>query len=85
MANNRIESVGVNIAEKDKVIWNIADILRRLYKPHEYGMVILPFTVIKRLHDCLLPSHDKVVAEYEKVKHLAKVDTFLTRASGYQF
>lgn len=85
MANNRIESVGINIAEKATVIWNIADILRGPYKPHEYGTVILPFTVIKRLHDCLLPSHDKVVTEYEKVKHLAKVDTFLTRASGYQF
>ena len=85
MANNRIESVGINIAEKATVIWNIADILRGPYKPHEYGTVILPFTVIKRLHDCLLPTHDKVVAEYEKIKHLAKVDTFLTRASGYQF
>ena len=85
MANNKIESVGINIAEKATVIWNIADILRGPYKPHEYGTVILPFTVIKRLHDCLLPTHDKVVAEYEKVKHLAKIDTFLTRASGYQF
>lgn len=67
MANNRIESVGVNIAEKATVIWNIADILRGPYKPHEYGTVILPFTVIKRLHDSLLPTHDKVVAEYESL------------------
>ena len=41
MANNRIESVGINIAEKATVIWNIADILRGPYKPHEYGTVIL--------------------------------------------
>lgn len=85
MTDNRIQSVGTNIAEKATVIWNIADILRGPYKPHEYGTVILPFTVIKRLHDCLLPTHDKVLEVYENVKHLAKVDTFLTRASGYQF
>ena len=55
------------------------------FKPHEYGLVILPMTVVKRFHDCLLPTHDNVLAQYEKVKHLAVIDGFLTRASGYQF
>ncbi|GAB2319266.1 hypothetical protein IRB23SM22_15240 [Alkalibacterium sp. s-m-22] len=36
----------------------IADTIRGLYKPHEYGEVILPFTVIKRFHDTLLPTRD---------------------------
>lgn len=42
-------------------------------------------TVVKRFHDCLLPTHDAVIEQYEKVKKLAVIDGFLTRASGYQF
>ncbi len=82
---NDITNVGLNIAEKSTVIWNVADILRGPFKPHEYGLVILPMTIIKRFHDCLLPTHDKVIETYEKCKHLEVVDGFLTRASGYQF
>ena len=85
MTNDKISAVGVNIAEKATVIWNVADMLRGPFKPHEYGLVILPMTVVKRFHDCLLPTHDKVLAQYEKVKHLAVIDGFLTTASGYQF
>lgn len=85
MSNNKISDVGINIAEKATVIWNVADMLRGPFKPHEYGLVILPMTVVKRFHDCLLPTHDDVLAQYEKVKHLAVIDGFLTRASGYQF
>ena len=85
MSNDKISDVGINIAEKATVIWNVADMLRGPFKPHEYGLVILPMTVVKRFHDCLLPTHEKVLAQYEKVKHLAVIDGFLTRASGYQF
>ncbi|MBD5528714.1 MAG: SAM-dependent DNA methyltransferase [Lachnospiraceae bacterium] len=85
MSDDKISAVGINIAEKATVIWNVADMLRGPFKPHEYGLVILPMTVVKRFHDCLLPTHDKVLAQYEKVKHLAVIDGFLTRASGYQF
>lgn len=85
MSDDKISAVGVNIAEKATVIWNVADMLRGPFKPHEYGLVILPMTVVKRFHDCLLPTHDKVLAQYEKVKHLAVIDGFLTTASGYQF
>lgn len=83
--NDRISVVGTNIAEKATVIWNVADMLRGPFKPHEYGLVILPMTVVKRFHDCLLPTHDAVLAQYEKVKKFAVVDGFLTKASGYQF
>lgn len=85
MGNDKISDVGINIAEKATVIWNVADMLRGPFKPHEYGLVILPMTVVKRFHDCLLPTHEKVLEQYEKVKHLAVIDGFLTRASGYQF
>ena len=82
---NTVSNVGVNIAEKATLIWNVADMLRGPFKPHEYGLVILPMTVVKRFHDCLLPTHEKVLETYEKVKTLEVVDGFLTRASGYQF
>ena len=80
-----VSDVTVNIAEKSAMIWNIADVLRGPFLPHEYGLVILPMTIIKRFHDCLLPTHDKVLNEYEKYKHLEVIDGFLCRASGYQF
>ncbi len=85
MANEKFNVVGANIAEKATMIWNVADMLRGPFKPHEYGLVILPMTVVKRFHDCLLPTHDAVLAQFEKVKNFAVVEGFLTKASGYQF
>lgn len=85
MANDKFTVVGTNIAEKAAMIWNVADMLRGPFKPHEYGLVILPMTVVKRFHDCLLPTHDAVLAQYEKVKNFAVIEGFLTKASGYQF
>ncbi len=85
MANEKFNVVGTNIAEKATVIWNVADMLRGPFKPHEYGLVILPMTVVKRFNDCLLPTHDAVLKEYESKKNFAVLDGFLTKASGYQF
>ena len=56
MVNEKSSAVGVNIQEKATMIWNVADVLRGPFKPHEYGLVILPMTVVKRFHDCLLPT-----------------------------
>lgn len=85
MADVRISQTGANIAEKASMIWNVADLLRGPFKPHEYGLVILPMTVIKRFHDCLLPTQQAVLDEYERVKRLQVTDGFLRRASGYPF
>ena len=85
MADDKISAVGTNIAEKATMIWNVADMVRGPFKPHEYGLVILPMTVVKRFHDCLLPTWQVVQDTYAKVKNLAVIDGFLTRASGYQF
>lgn len=77
-----------NVQEKAALIWNTADILRGLYKPHEYGKVILPMTVIKRLHDTLLPTRDavlKVTKEIENIKVAQIRDRKLTDASRYKF
>ena len=85
MPTDKITAVGANIAEKAAMIWNVADMLRGPFKPHEYGLVILPMTVVKRFHDCLLPTHQAVLDTYEKVKKLQVIDGFLQKASGYQF
>lgn len=84
-SDERIASVGKNIQEKANLIWNVANTLFGAFKPHEYGLVILPMVVIKRFHDCLLPTHDAVLNTYKKVEHLAVKDGFLRKASGYQF
>ena len=85
MSLNTISNIGVNIQEKATVIWNVADMLRGPFKPHEYGLVILPMTVVKRFNDCLMPTYNEVQETYQNVKHLAVIDGFLTTASGYQF
>lgn len=83
--NQKIRQVGVNIQEKASVIWNVANSLFGAYKPHEYGLVILPMVVIKRFHDCLLPTHDKVIESFKSVQNLAVKEPFLLKASGYKF
>lgn len=85
MSLNTVSNVGINIQEKATVIWNVADMLRGPFKPHEYGLVILPMTVVKRFNDCLLSTHSAVQETYQRVKNLAVIDGFLTKASGYQF
>lgn len=76
----------INIQEKSNLIWNNAKILRGLYKPHEYGEVILPMTVIKRFHDTLLPTLDQVQETYEEYKMFEVVEPFLLDATGgYSF
>ena len=67
-------------------IWSVADLLRGDYKQSEYGKVILPFTVLRRL-DCVLEKTKKaVLAEYEKRKQ-AKInpEPFLLKKAGQFF
>ena len=76
-----------NIQEKASLIWNIANNIFGLYKPHEYGKVILPLTVIKRFNDTLLPTHDKVLAMNKQCeeRNIQVKSGFLEKASGYKF
>jgi len=54
-------------AEKVNFIWSIKEILRDHYRRHQYGEVILPFCVLRRL-DCVLePTKDAVVARAKKI------------------
>ncbi len=67
-------------------IWSVADLLRGDYKQSEYGRVILPFTVLRRL-DCVLESTKAaVLTEYEaKTKAGLNPDPFLLRKAGQSF
>ena len=57
-----------NFREKANFIWSIADLLRGHYKQADYGKVILPFTVLRRLDSILQPTKKDVLAAYQKHK-----------------
>ena len=67
-------------------IWSVADLLRGDYKQSEYGRVILPFTVLRRL-DCVLETTKAaVLAEFDaKTKAGLNPDPFLVRKAGQSF
>ena len=67
-------------------IWSVADLLRGDYRQSDYGKVILPFTVLRRL-DCVLEStKSAVLAEFaEKTKAGLNPEPFLLRKSGQSF
>lgn len=52
------------------LIWNIAKLLRGPYQPNQYGDVILPFTILRRLDAILAATKTEVLAEYKKVQSL---------------
>ena len=56
----------MNQTSLSALIWSVADLLRGDYKQSEYGRVILPFTVLRRLDGVLAPTKAKVLAEYRK-------------------
>ena len=73
-------------ANLSSFIWSVADLLRGDYKQSEYGKVILPFTVLRRL-DCVLEkTKPSVLAEFEKRK-ATKVnpEPFLLKKTGHLF
>lgn len=77
--------MSTNINAKANLIWEVATKLVGVYKPHEYGKVILPMTVLKRFDDILKPTKQKVLKKYEEIKDFEVKDPFLTEASGYSF
>ncbi|HDE3417279.1 class I SAM-dependent DNA methyltransferase [Staphylococcus aureus] len=83
----RYHQTSINVQKQANLIWNVANILRGLYKPHEYGKVILPMTVIKRLHDTLLKTREEVLKTAENTQSMNDVmrENFLKNASGYSF
>ena len=67
-------------------IWSVADLLRGDFKQSEYGRVILPFTVLRRL-DCVLAPTKAAVLEEKEIRNKAGInpEPFLLRKSGQHF
>ncbi|MFK4028589.1 type I restriction-modification system subunit M [Stutzerimonas balearica] len=67
-------------------IWNIADLLLGAFRPSEYGRIILPFTVLRRLECVLEPTRDKVRIQYEAMKASGvDMDLILPSTAGATF
>ncbi len=83
---NRSENDRMNQQELSSFIWSVADLLRGDYKQSDYGKVILPFTVLRRL-DCVLEkTKDAVLAEFkEKKKAKLNPEPFLLRKAKQSF
>ena len=83
------KQTNTNIQEKANLIWEIATHLVGLYKPHEYGKVILPMTVLKRFDDALASTKQAVLDMNERlIKSNAEGpvrDGALCKASKYAF
>lgn len=66
------KQTNVNIQEKANLIWEIATHLYGEYKPHEYGKVILPMTVIKRFDDALKDTKEAIYNKNLELNNSAK-------------
>ena len=74
------------VSEKASLIWSIADKLVGVYKPHEYGDVILPLTVLKRFDSVLSDTKDKVLEMAKKYPEtFAKRNFILKETAGQKF
>lgn len=77
----------INFGEKVNFIWSVADLLRGPYKPAQYGRVILPLTVLRRL-DCVLePTKEKVLSKLASLKgsRIESSELVLNKAAGASF
>ena len=67
-------------------IWSLADLLRGDFKQSQYGRVILPFTLLRRLEGVLESSKEAVLVEYERVQKMGlpeeAQEKLLLRATG---
>jgi type I restriction enzyme M protein len=76
-----------NVKESANFIWSIADLLRGDYKQSDYGKVILPLTVLRRL-DCVLESSKvAVLSKFEQMKTMSieNLDPILNKTAGFNF
>lgn len=87
--NELQKQTNTNIQEKANLIWESATHLVGLFKPHEYGKVILPMTVLKRFDDALAPTKQAVLGMKKKLDATGAneqlIEGALTRTSGYAF
>lgn len=85
--SSRLNDNNLSMNEILSLIWGAKEILRGDFKKTEWGKIILPFIVLKRLDSILEPTKDRVIAEYEKIKNENQeyIDARLNKIAGYQF
>jgi len=79
-----------NFSQTAAYIWSLADLLRGDFKQSQYGRVILPFTILRRLECVLGATKPKVLAQVEKLKVMANLEEdarekFLLKAAKHSF
>ena len=76
-----------NVKESANFIWSIADLLRGDYRQSDYGKVVLPFTVLRRLDCVLKATKADVLKKHEQVKsmNIQNLDPILNKVAGYNF
>ena len=76
-----------NFGDKVSFIWSIADLLRGPYKRAQYGRVILPLTVLRRLDCALEPTKEKVLVKAAELKggKVANAEPILNRVAKASF
>jgi len=76
-----------SFSETAAFIWSVADLLRGDFKQSQYGRVILPFTLLRRLECVLAPTREKVFAEAGKIASLPEEaqEKILLKAAGLTF
>ena len=77
----------IDFKKKANLIWQVADLLRGDYKQSDYGKVILPLTVLRRLNCVLKPTEEKVLAYLPKIqdKSDSAKDLILNNIAGHNF
>lgn len=77
----------MNFQERANDIWEIANLLRGHYKQHDYGKIILPFTILRRLDELLEPTKKKVLEKYDENKKQSPetLERLLNRESKFNF
>lgn len=78
-------SLAATVSEKANLIWAIADKLTGVFKPHQYGEVILPLTVIRRFDSVLEPGKQAVLDACRQYAGSPLLDTLLEKAAGHAF
>ena len=78
-------SLTANVNQKANLIWAIADKMVGVFKPHQYGEIILPFAVLKRFDSILEATKEQVLAKYPEVKGSPMEEAILCKISGHPF
>ena len=78
-------SLNTTVAEKANLVWAIADKLTGVFKPHQYGEIILPLTVIRRFDSVLEATKPQVLDIHQKFKGHPMLEGLIRKAAGHEF